>query len=136
MIATERVMEWIASRTLRDASGNEVLISLGLPYSVGPDEWVCRFEILGHTPAEVMEAHGYDAFQALLLAIAALQRAVRADPRQLTWLAEVPCDSGIPRWPSLALEPHARLQIEALVEKEEELWCTSRLAGAVGAGPG
>ena len=64
-------MSYIASRTLTgfDQSRGtfEIRICIGVPYEVGVDEWACPVALEGLHSA-LHDAHGIDAFQALMLA--------------------------------------------------------------------
>jgi hypothetical protein len=45
----------------------EISVRIGCPYQITPDEWACPVELAG-LRANVHDAHGIDAFQALMLA--------------------------------------------------------------------
>jgi uncharacterized protein DUF6968 len=64
-------MSFIASRRLAGINSSrgtfEIVVSIGQPYQCGPDEWACPIALDG-LHASLRDAHGHDAFQALMLA--------------------------------------------------------------------
>jgi hypothetical protein len=90
-------MEWIASRTLIDEdSGAEVVVALGRPQQANDGKWRCAFSANVAFPERMQQAHGFDAFQALILAIEGIHYALSHSSQRLKWIAE-PGDTGIPR---------------------------------------
>jgi hypothetical protein len=122
-------MEWIASRTLTDDSGNEVTVALGTPYAVSPEEWACPYKVSGLSPAEeVREAHGSDAVQALLLALEGIRFVLSESTKPLTWTGGEPGDTGIPRLPTMGWGLALRRHVENVMGVEEEFWISSLTA--------
>jgi hypothetical protein len=90
-------LEWIASRVLKEANGENVVVSLARPEKSSAGDWACAFQIEG-VVQEVQYAHGLDAFQALIMAITGINSLLANRNRQLTWEGGEPGDSGFPRF--------------------------------------
>ena len=68
-------MDAIAERRLelRTESGTiEVVVSLGRPQQVGPDEWKCEYTVAFGDAVKSMATHGGDSLQALQLSMVTL----------------------------------------------------------------
>ena len=116
-------MEWIASRTLTDDSGNEVTVALGMPHAVAPDEWACPYSVSGLSPRERdSDAHGADALDALLLALVAIHQVLSESITPLTLKDGEPGDTGIPRFPPMGWGLPLRRHIENIMSVEEEFY--------------
>lgn len=108
-------MEWIASRKLRDAdTGAELNIAIGRPRQVADEEWACAFRIDGELQAD---AHGVDAFQALLMAVEGLHHTLARSTQRLTWLGD-PGDAGVPRFTPISFGLAFRQRIEGIIDDE------------------
>jgi hypothetical protein len=122
-------MTWIASRTLKDAeTGATLVVSLGVPQQVTPEEWTCAFHIDGIPPDEDQQSHGVDGLQALVMAIEGIRVTLARSGRSLTWEGGEPGDHGIPQ-----IVPHAfGLVVSRHLERllEEELRFFGELAQA------
>jgi hypothetical protein len=64
------------------------------------------------------DAHGVDAFQALLLAIEALHYALGRSTQRLTWFDGEPGDAGVPRLAPTSFGLAFRKRIEDMIEEE------------------
>jgi hypothetical protein len=108
--------KWIAKRSLVDASGVETPVYLGTPEKFGPDEWRCPFRI-GKKPAEVQYAHGFDAFQTLIIALGKIRVAL-GTLGPLTWKG----GDGDPGFPQFVPDSFG-VEFSQIAEKriEEEL---------------
>ena len=119
---------WLASRELCDpAALDEVYLArVGMPQKLSAQRWRCAFQLSGPVPTEPEHAHGIDAMQALVNALAGLNRLVKGSGRALTWLGGDPGDSGLYRQVPTHLGSQFACQIEALIDqavtqKEAEL---------------
>jgi hypothetical protein len=111
-------MEWIVSRTLIDEDSDEkVVIALGRPQQVSDDEWSCAFSTNVASPEKMQQAHGVDAFQALLLAIEGIHSALSRSGQRLNWIAE-PGDTGIPRLTPTSFGLAFRQRVERMLDDE------------------
>lgn len=110
---------WIAHRELTDAHGHTVLhVFLGAPRREESGTWVsvARFDWTTSGANERHDAHGADAFQALLNGLACIERALRT--HKLSWVGARD-SAGFPATISLAFGRGFHDQLVALVEAEE-----------------
>jgi len=110
---------WIAHRELTDAHGHTVLhVFLGAPRREESGTWVsvARFDWTTSGANERHDAHGADAFQALLNGLACIERVLRT--HKLAWVGARD-SAGFPATISLAFGRGFHDQLVALVEAEE-----------------
>jgi hypothetical protein len=113
-------MEWMVSRTLIDEdSGAEVVVALGRPQQVSDGEWSCAFSVNAGSPERTQQAHGIDAFQALLVGVEGIHWALSRSGQRLSWITE-PGDPGIPRLTPMMFGLAFRQRVERMLDDEIE----------------
>jgi hypothetical protein len=88
-------MDPIADRRLElriQSESIEVIVSLGRPQQVGPDEWKCEYEVKFGGSGTIRATHGGDSLQALQLSMVSidgeLERGAQRRGGQLFHLGE------------------------------------------------
>ena len=100
----------IAERKLKHEDGREVCVQVYAPVHVGAGHWECRVHVEGLDVADTV-GYGVDGFQALTEAFVAARAALSVEETRLTWLSNVPGDTGMP-----VVLPYEDPRLAALVE--------------------
>jgi hypothetical protein len=88
---------WNVSRTLTErGTDNKVVVSLRAPQKVAEQEWRCDFSVTGVGPEQTHQAHGLDAFQALIVALDGIHSVLSRSGRELAWEGGEVGDTGFP----------------------------------------
>jgi hypothetical protein len=105
--------QWIATRTLTDDKGDEVIVKIGVPERVDEHEWKCPLQI-GET---TKYAHGTDSMQALILA----HEGTRVELEKLgphSWVE--PDFHGLPRLVPIFFGAAFTRKVEEMIDRELE----------------
>ena len=104
-----------------EQSGEDVVLTLGKPRRDPRGEWYCSVLIeVGGQGRRRTRVRGYDALQALQLALRFARRSLDALGRPLLWLEDgTPGDVGIPVGPSGGCGLDLQLRLERHIEEEE-----------------
>lgn len=99
-----------------------VVVTLGKPRKVTKEEWVCPYQICGMGDKKVQEAHGIDAFQALMMALEGIRVKIKESEKTLIWEGGEQGDIGFPRFLPNFYGPDFSRKIERVVDREIQLF--------------
>jgi hypothetical protein len=85
-----------ATRRLSTSQGRPVHIRLSIPDRVRADEWKVQISITGLGKAIRQDVFGYDAIQAIVVALATTRALLIQSGRDLSWLGGELGDTGFP----------------------------------------
>jgi hypothetical protein len=104
----------------REPSRKRIVVSLGKPRRVGEGDWVCPYRIRGLGANGAQEAHGFDAVQALVLAIESVRITLERSRRHFSCLGGEQGDTGFPRYVPTAFGPAFAKRLSRLIDREVE----------------
>ncbi len=107
---------WIASRSLTQVDGVQVLVSISEPVKVRDTLWSCSFSVSRQGQDTLVEVKGYDSVQALLLTLERL-RLELSKLGPLIWLGEQG-DHGFPMFIPQAFGFAFSQKLEKMVDSE------------------
>lgn len=128
-------MEWLLTRVLRNETGSEVIVKVGVPQPTPDGYWACKYSVSSPLEEEA-QTHGLDSLQALLLSIKALYVVLGRTSQALTWEGGEPGDTGVPRIPSMSCGLALRSHVERMIGAEEDFWNSITASQSSGKGRG
>lgn len=99
-------------------SGKEMLIKIGKPRRVRPDEWRCSYYIEGLGRAKIQEVCGADGVQALQLCFEAIRTRLTPMGENIAWECGEPGDTGFPRHIPNIYGTKFYKRLERLIDRE------------------
>ena len=121
-----RIGNGIATTILREeATRRRITVSLGKPRKVGDGDWACQYRIRRLGRSETSEAHGFDAVQALVLALESVRIALDRSGRRFSCLGGEPGDTGFPRYVPSAFGPKFAKRLGRLIDREVKRFALS-----------
>jgi hypothetical protein len=109
----------IASRVLTEenARNSKVIIRMGALRRAEADHWLCPFHIEGIVEAGIHYAHGVDALQSIILALAGIRFHLNRTGRPFVWFGD---DHGIPRRVSTDYGRTFAQRVDRAIERESK----------------
>lgn len=110
----------VGTTELRESepSRRRIIVSLGRPRKVADGDWVCPYRIRGLGVSKVRHAHGFDAVQALVLAIESVRVTLDRSGRRFSCLGGELGDTGFPRYVPTAFGPEFARRLSRLIDRE------------------
>ena len=78
IVATRRL-------SLIGTKGKIVIVKIGKPRKLGGEEWACPFFIDGLGVQKIVYGHGFDAIQALVMALEGIRTVLEKTGKRLSW---------------------------------------------------
>lgn len=104
----EHLGEVLAQRRLREVGGARrwLTVRLGKPRRCGRDQWLCPFHFSNIVRTAAYQAHGVDAFQALIRALEAIRQALDRTHLRFAWNGRDSGETGF--WLLVPTQLHGR----------------------------
>lgn len=121
------VVDPVAERRLSvigDAD-RSVVVTIGTPCPDPEGDWKCSFHVEGLDDSATRDAHGIDALDALLNAIAGARVVLDASSLALSWEGGEPGDTGIPRMVPRFYGWELARQLEEYIEGQVEAFANA-----------
>lgn len=110
----------VGVRQLREVGSRSkvVTVTLGRPRRASSGDWACPYHVSGLGMRGIRYGRGFDAIQALLLAIEGIRSALESSGRRLSWMGGEPGDTGFTRFVPTFFGLEFSKRLESVIDRE------------------